>query len=77
MSDIPRLFVLRAGGPLGDQVADGVQWPDGAINIRRLDPPATESWTGWDDPAAAEVHDGTTSVVWRRQETYTDQEGTP
>ncbi|WP_367128310.1 hypothetical protein [Saccharothrix sp. HUAS TT1] len=76
--EIPRLFVLHADGLDGEKVADGVQWPDGTISVRRLNPAATESWTDWEDPAAAEVHDGTTAVVWRRQDTYTDQqEGTP
>lgn len=74
--DIPRLFMFRSGGVLGPQTADGVQWPDGAISVRRFDPPVTESWTGWEDPAAIEVHDGTTAVVWRRQDIYSDAEGT-
>lgn len=67
----PALFYLLRGSlAQGEYVADGVQWPDGTISVRRVNPAKIETWTGWDDPGAAEVHDGTTVVVWYRRDTY-------
>lgn len=68
--DVPRLFYLWRNE---ERIADGVQWPDGAVSVRWTVPElATETWASFDDPAAAAVHDEAVMVVWRRQDSYVD-----
>jgi hypothetical protein len=75
VEEIPRVFQLRAGDQLGEVRAHGVQWPDGSISVRWPDV-ITDHWASFDDPAAAIVHNGEATVVWLRQDTYTDLEPT-
>ncbi|MET9158254.1 hypothetical protein ABZX56_11040 [Streptomyces parvulus] len=68
-STMPRLFVLRrdrdvtaVSGP-GD-VADGVQWPDGTVDLRWRDRPSTSIWNSLELMLSVHGHDGATRVVW-------------
>lgn len=70
---IPRLFVLRrdkdvtgVSGP-GD-VADGVQWPDGTVDLRWRDRPSTSIWQSLGLMLSVHGHDGATRVVWLDEE---------
>ncbi|MFD4258193.1 hypothetical protein ACFWR9_11320 [Streptomyces sp. NPDC058534] len=66
---IPRLFTLRrdrdvtgVSGP-GD-VADGVQWADGNVDLRWRDRPSTSVWDSLELMLSVHGHDGATRVVW-------------
>ncbi len=74
--DIPRLFTLRAGEQLGQVAADGVQWLDGTITVHWTDDrlPRVEYWDSFEaDVAVVALQVEQLTVVWRRQDTYTDQ----
>jgi hypothetical protein len=46
-------------------VADGVQWPDGAVSIRwRGEHHSTAAWDSVDDAMAVHGHDGATVIEW-------------
>lgn len=68
-AEIPRLFYLRSE-PAGEQLADGVQWPDGTVTVNWTGSTDTAQWTSFADPAAAIVHTERVTVVWRLQDTY-------
>ncbi|MFD1656955.1 hypothetical protein ACFSL4_01570 [Streptomyces caeni] len=64
-----RLFVLQrdrdvtgVSGP--GPVADGVQWPDGTVVLRRRERPSTSVWDSLDLMLSVHGHDGATRVVW-------------
>lgn len=46
-------------------VADGVQWPDGAVTMRwRGARPSTVNWNSIEDAEAIHGHGGATVIVW-------------
>ncbi|WP_424891821.1 hypothetical protein [Streptomyces sp. XH2] len=80
---IPRLFVLQRDhdvtGVSGTGiVADGVQWPDGAVTIRwRGLRPSTVHWNGISDADAVHGHGGATRIIWTDTTRTTPDTGSP
>jgi len=70
MGDPPRRFQLvrsrDVSGVSGTGiVADGVQFPDGAVAIRwRGEHPSTVCWNGLADARVVHGHDGLTTFEW-------------
>lgn len=75
--EIPRLFQLRTGPHLADHRGDGVLWLDGTATINWVDATGhtarVETYASLEVLGAEVESDGLT-VVWLRQDTYTDQE---
>ena len=81
MTETPRLFQLLPGSPApvpGAKVlAAGVMWADDTITVRWLGDPRTQNWESWSE---ADIDLTTVTVVWLRQDTYSDLssvDGTP